>query len=105
MAVELKYNNEVTDVSPTDIPTLIEELDSLDGSNSSTSGTYDVAFIRYQYPDAESESRCHIHVSLRDADDADYPHVMDDLRDTIDTLSVYFGTTDEIESEISGEIK
>lgn len=104
MAVELTFNDEVTGVSPQEAERLIADLHSLDGNDSSTSGVYDVDFIRYQFEKEDQDSRCHISVTLRDSDDDDYPHVKDDLADAVERLGADLGDSAEIHDTIRGEM-
>lgn len=104
MTVELHFNDRLRGIDAATASTTIDELESIDGTQSSTSGTYSVNFVRYQWPDGDQESELHAAVTLTDADDADYPDVKDDLAAKMAGLTADFGTESEIESELSGNV-
>lgn len=105
MTVTLRFNDRLSDVDASTAATTISELDDIDGTSSSTSGTYDVHFVRYQYVNDNQSSELHFAVSLTDSDDSDYPHVKDDLADTIVGLTADFGAKSEIKETLSGDVQ
>lgn len=106
MTVQLSYNETLYGIEPAEASDLLEELNGIHGSSSSTSGQYSVTFARYQWGiDEDRESEVHFHVDLEDADDSDYPDVKDDLAETIAGLtSIDAGTKKEIEPKLTGEM-
>lgn len=104
MTVQLKFNSRISGIAITDLTTTIDELDTLDGTTSSTSGTYDVHFVRYQWNDSSEDTELHAAVTLTDTDDSDYPNVKQDLADAIAGLTADFGTASDIKTELSGDV-
>jgi len=104
MTVELTFTGDVTVDDASSAEALIGEVLAVHGTTSSTSGTYHAENNSVQ-PSGDGEGfDVHIGVSLRDADDSDYPNVKDDLAGAVADLSADFGTESEIKDELYGSM-
>jgi len=104
MTVELTFTGDVSGLTATEAETLISEVLATHGTTSSTSGTYHAENNSVQ-PSRDGDGfDVHIGVSLRDADDSDYPNVKDDLAGTVAGYSADFGTEAEIKDELYGSM-
>jgi hypothetical protein len=105
MTVELTFTGDKSNVSQTDAEAVLSEILDLHGSTSSTSGTYHAENQSIQPSRNGDGYDVHIGLSLRDADDNDYPNVKDDLAQTLAGLSLDFGTKSEIKDELRGSVE
>jgi hypothetical protein len=105
MTVELTYTGDVTGLTESEATTLIGEVLAQHEETSSTSGTYHAENNTVQPVRDGDGFDVHIGISLRDADDADYPDVKDDLAAFVAGLSVDLGTQSEIKDELYGSME
>ena len=100
MTVELRFNGVANGLSKTKATTLLGELVALHGTENPSSGTFSVEQSNY----VASEQRFVVEVRLCDCDDDDFPVVKDDLAAAIADLAYDFGTADEVEQELRGDV-
>jgi hypothetical protein len=104
MTVELTFTGNVSVADAADAEAVIGEVLALHGATSSTSGTYHAENNSVQPSGDGIGFDVHIGLSLRDADDSDYPNVKDDLAGTVAGFSADFGTESEIKDELYGSM-
>lgn len=105
MTVELRYNKRLNGLDTKTATAIIDALDAVDGTESSSGGTFTATFARYQFPSENDTSELHFDLQLRDSDDSDYPDVKDDLAQAVADLHDETPPADEVEPNLSGQVQ